>query len=645
MNPRADEHSVRCSGWLSAAIALLFFALQAVRPSCSPAQQKEDLPHPKTVEELKKAIQDVLNREHVPGAGVALIANGELLWCGGIGMADVAAKRDVTCDTEFRMGSISKTFVALALLKLQEEGKINLYARLQDVAPEIPIRNKWESTRPVRIVNLLEHTAGFDDMEFSEIYNLRDRYDFPLLEVFKKFRKPQVARWLPGTRMSYSNPGNAVAGYLIEKATGQPFDHYIRDTFLRPLGMEKADYPFTDAIKPLLATAYDGNPPRVVGYPLIYLRPAGDLKSSPGELAKLVQFLLRRGKTGDAQLVKPESILRMEAPETTLAAKNGLRLGYGLANYSSVEGGVVTHGHNGGIDGFLSSYRYMPEQNWGYVILLNSTGSGLALTETNRLAIDFLSRNFLKPQQAAIKPAASDLQKLTGFYAPRAPRKQMFAFLDDLTGGTRIRVVNGKLTRSGLFGQPEALVCVGKNLFRGEKEPEGTTIFFTTESGKMALAGNGLNGIPYSERSSLAIPFLRIAILTLCVFLMLTSLPFALVWLLRKLFGAMKEVRHISVRVIPLLATLAFLLVPACFLELNGPKIGTFNIWTAGVFLGTFFFPILSMIGFVLVLRVPKGEIHRGVRIHSLLVSSACCVLTGFLWSWHLLALRFWAAL
>jgi len=618
-------------------------AILLLLASSAPAQQKSEPAHPKTLEELQKAVKDVLDKEHVPGAGVALVANGELLWCGGIGVADVDAKREVACDTEFRVGSISKTFVALALLRLQEEGKINLYARLQDVAPEIPFQNKWEATHPVRVVNLLEHTAGFDDMEFCEVYNLRDRYDFPLLDVFKRFREPQTTRWPPGTRMSYSNPGNAVAGYLIEKAAGEPFDRYIRETFLRPMGMEKADYPFTDANKPLLATGYEGNPTKSAGFPFIYLRPAGDLKASPGELAKLVQFLLRRGKAGDAQLVKPESVLRMETTETTLAAKNGLRLGYGLANYSSVEGGVVTHGHNGGIDGFLSSYRYMPEQNWGYVILLNSTSSGRALTETNRLAIDFLSKDFPKPQQAAINPPAAELDKLTGYYAPRAPRNQIFAFLDVLTGGTRIRLINGKLTRSGLFGGAEPLLCVGKNLFREEKDPEGTIIFFPSESGGMAVAGNGVGGIPYSERSFLAIPFLRIAALALSLFLILTTLPFALIWIVLKLAGAMKDVRHLSVRVIPLLATLSLLLVLVCFTQLSGTHIGTFNPWTLGIFLGTFSFPILSMSGLILVLRVPKEEIHRGVRIHSLLVSSACCVMTGFLQSWHLVALRFWA--
>jgi CubicO group peptidase (beta-lactamase class C family) len=629
---------------LAAAFSLLAVASILVIPVPAAAQQKDDQPHPKTLPELQKAMKEVLDKEHVPGAGVALVANGEMLWCGGIGEADITAKRAVNCDTEFRVGSISKTFVALSLLKLQEEGRINLYARLQDVAPEIPFKNRWEATHPVRIVNLLEHTAGFDDMEPSEVYNVHDRYDFPLLDVFKRFTEPQTVRWHPGTRMSYSNPGNAVAGYLIEKTTGEPFDQYIRETFLRPMEMEHADYPFTDTNRALLATAYEGNPPKPAGYPLIYLRPAGDLKASPGELAKVVQFFLRRGKAGDAQLVKPESILRMEAPETMLAAKNGLRLGYGLCNYSSVEGGVVTHGHDGGIDGFISSYRYMPEQNWGYVVLLNSDNSQQALESMNRLAIDFLSKDFPKPQQPVTALSLKDLEMFAGYYAPRAPRSQLFAFVDDLTGGTRIRVINGRLMRSGLFGQAEPLLPVGKNLFRGEKEPEGTIVFFVTEAGDMAVVGSGLEGIGYSERSSLAIPFVRIVVLSLCLFFLLTSLPYALVWIFMKLVGAMKDVRHLSVRVAPLLATISLSIVPLCLSKLSGAQIGSFNIWTFGIFLGTFFFPILSVIGLVLVLRVPKEEIHRGVRIHSLLVSAACCVLTGFFWSWHLLALRLWAA-
>src|SRR5271168_4785399 len=591
-------------------VCLSFAALLLLSPIAG-AQQKEELPHPKTLPELQKAMKDVVDKAHLPGAGVALVSNGELLWCGGFGKADVASGRDITCDTEFRVGSVSKSFVALALLKLQEEGKINLEARLQDVAPEIPVKNRWESANPVRIVNLLEHTAGFDDMQASEVYNFKDPYDFPMLEVFKRFQEPQDVRWPPSTRMSYSNPGFGIAGYLIEKTTGKPYDQYIRETILRPLGMANADFPFTDANKPLLATPYDGDPPRALaGYPYIYLRPAGDLKASPGELAKLVQFLLRRGKTVDAQILKQESIIRMESVESTLAAKNGLRLGYGLANYTEVVGGVVTHGHDGGIDGFISTYRYMPEQNWGYVVLLNSTQNYQALLDLNHLAIDFLSKDFAKPQQPAVSVAPAGLEKFSGYYAPGSPRSQLFAFMDDLAGGLRIRVINGQLTRSSFFGKPEVLLPVGKNFFRSEKEPEATSVFATDSDGQMVFTSDGLEGFGYGERSSIAWPYARIALLVVCVVLMATSVLFAIVWILRKLFGGMKDVQHLAVRAVPFLATLSLAALVFCFTKLGGADTGKLTLWTGGICLMSLLFPLLSVIAFILAMRVPKTEIN-----------------------------------
>ncbi|HXJ07334.1 MAG TPA: serine hydrolase domain-containing protein [Candidatus Acidoferrum sp.] len=622
---------------LSLAAVLLFLPLAS-------AQQKEELPHPSTLSELQKAMKKVLDKYHLPGAGVALVSNGNLLWCGGLGKADIASGRDVSCDTEFRVGSISKSFVALALLKLQEEGKINLEARLQDVAPEVPVKNPWQSSNPVRIVNLLEHTAGFDDMEAAEVYNFNDRYDFSLLEVFKRFQEPQDVRWPPSTRMSYSNPGFGIAGYLIEKISGEPFDRYIRETILRPIGMSNADFPFTEANRALLATPYHGDPPHALpGFPFIYLRPAGDLKASPGELAKLVQFLLRRGKAGDVQIVKPESIIRMESVETTLAAKNGLRLGYGLANYTEVTGGIVTHGHDGGIDGFISSYRYMPEQNWGYVVLLNSTQSGQALNDLNKLAIDLLSKGFPKLQQPAVSITPVELERFAGYYAPRAPRSQLLSFIDDLSGGLRIRVINGALTRSSLFGKQENLVPVGKNLFRGEKEPEATTIFFSNGTGNMGLSSQGMEGFSYGERTNIAWTYARIALLLLCLVLMVTSLLFAAVWILRNLFGGLKGVQHLAVRAIPLVATLSFVVLVFCFTRLGGADSGKLTVWTFGIFALSILFPLLSLYGLLLAVRTPTNEIHAGTRLHSLLVSLACCVVTIFIASWHLIGLRLWA--
>ena len=632
----------------SAAIICCFLdwglAVSAARQA---EQKKEELPHPKSLEELQKAMKDVVEKNHVTGVGAALVSNGQLLWCGGIGKADVAANRDATCDTEFRLGSISKTFVALALLKLQEEGKINLDARLQDVAPEIPMKNRWESSNAVRIVNLLEHTAGFDDMQFSEVYNRHDRPDYPLLEVFKRFSEPLNVRWPPSTRFSYSNSGYGIAGYLIEKVTGKPFDAYVQQNILVPLEITVGDFRLTDANRAALAQGYEGNPPRAVPYKNIYLRPAGDMKASPGELTKLVQLFLRRGRAGDVQLVKPESIARLEYPETLSSVKNGLRLGYGLANYTESDGGVITHGHDGGIDGFISSYRYMPEQNWGYVVLLNSTVSGKALGDINHLAIEFLSKDFPKPQQPVIPLTASDLKKFAGYYAPRAPTNQLLAFLEELTGGTWIRVAEGKLQRLGLFGNSkELLLPVGANLFRGEEEPEATAVFFPDTNGRMIYVRSGADGEPYGEKLFPIWLFTRLLLLAASAVVMATALPYALVWGLLLLLGRFverfKHIKHLRVRVAPLCAVLGLLAVVFAFTKaMNDP--GVFNVWSFLVFLGTIAFALLSFVGLALAVSVPKAEIHKGVRIHSLLVSMACCIVTLFLFAWHLIGLRLWA--
>jgi CubicO group peptidase (beta-lactamase class C family) len=626
----------------AAIISCYLAAALAVIAAPETQQKKQELPHPKTLEELQKAMRDVAEKNHVTGAGVALVSNGEVLWCGGIGKADVSANRDVTCDTEFRVGSISKTFVSLALLQLQEEGRINLYARLQDVAPEIPVKNRWESSNAVRVVNLLEHTAGFDDMEFSEVYNRHDRADYPLLDVFKRFQEPQNVRWPPGTRFSYSNPGYGIAGYLIEKITGQPFDAYIQQNILGPLSISVGDFRLTDANRAALAQGYEGNPPRAVPYKNIYLRPAGDMKTSPGELAKLVQFFLRRGRAGDVQLVKTDSIARMEYPETISSAKNGLRLGYGLANYTESEGGVITHGHDGGIDGFISSYWYMPEQNWGYVVLLNSTVSGKALEDMNHLAIEFLSKDFPKPQQPVVQLSANELKKFAGYYAPRAPRSQLLAFMGELAGGTWIRVADGKLQCSGLFARGDVLLPVGKNLFRGEKEPEATAVFFPDASGRMIYVRSGEDGEPYGERVIPIWLYTRLVILAASVVLMASAPLFALVWGLLWPFGKLKGVKHLRVRAVPLFAVLSLVGILYSFNKATG-DISVLNLWSLLIFVGTVAFALLSLAGLALSVSVPREEIHKAVRIHSLLVSAACCIVTLFLSAWHLIGLRLWA--
>jgi CubicO group peptidase (beta-lactamase class C family) len=97
--------------------------------------------------------------------------------------------------------------------------------------------NPWERTDPVRIANLLEHTAGFEDFPLAEFYDFSGGTQISLLKTLQTFPEPQHVRWPPGTFASYSNPGYSVAGYLVEKVSGQPFEQYVAENILHPLGM------------------------------------------------------------------------------------------------------------------------------------------------------------------------------------------------------------------------------------------------------------------------------------------------------------------------------------------------------------------------------------------------------------------------
>src|SRR5260370_25897320 len=132
----------------------------------------------------------------------------------------------------------------------------------------------------------------------------------------------------------------------------------------------------------------------------------------------------------------------------------------------------------------------MAVKQWGVFILLNSDNSQQALESLNHLAIEFLSKDSGKPQPPVTAFPAKALEMFAGYYAPRAPRSQLFAFVDDLTGGTRIRAINCKLTPSRLFWRPQPPLFVRKTMFPRAKKPEGTTLVFSPRTRALAVFGH-----------------------------------------------------------------------------------------------------------------------------------------------------------
>ena len=344
-----------------------------------------------------------------------------VLYAGGIGYAALNAHRRVNKQTLFRMGSITKSIVALAIMKLAENGKIRLTDKLRDLAPEIPVHNPWESTNPVQVVNLLEHTTGFDDFKLNRMYSLSptelDASQMMLLQT-----SSMICRWRPSERFSYNNVNYAILGYLIAKLSGISYDRYLTETIMRPLDMVHSNfnlysqYPLLDAKE---YTMQDGKL-QLVPSATFLIGPAGALWSDAEDMARLIQCFL--GNTHG--VIKQSSIERMEQPQSSLSARAGIRSGYG-AGTEDFDG---FRGHSGLLGTFRSCYRYNRDLGLGFVVCSN--GNGLATIES--LITTFLLQGRSLPKG---KTTALDKKAITpylGYYQVENPRFKILGFVDRL---------------------------------------------------------------------------------------------------------------------------------------------------------------------------------------------------------------------
>jgi CubicO group peptidase (beta-lactamase class C family) len=613
---------------------------------CSKHKTDEEKSPPQSVTELEQRIRAILEETHTPGVGVALVTKEDVPWVAGIGKADVAADKDVTTDTLLRVGSISKSFVSLAVLKLQEEGKLHLEDRIRERAPEVALTNRWEDTEPVRLVHVLEHTAGIDDVALCE-YAASDP-TIGLRDALAFHPSSRTSRWRPGMHFSYSNSGPVVAAYVVEKAAGMRFEDYIQAQFFDPLEMKTASYFLTETVKRNLAKSYGRDRSREIPYWHIIDRPSGSISATPREMAHLVQMFLNRGKYKGVTLLKPESIERMETPATTLAGQQGIRAGYALGNFTSSYKGFLFHGHSGGIEGFLSSYSYLPDHGVGYFFAINA-GNGEAVKQIGDLLRSYLTHDLTKPQTPAAFAASADgLRTWAGYYEPITPRQEVAHFLERLAGVMYIKAEDGKLLARPLLGQADEWIPIAEGQFRTKDDPIATVAFLRDDSGESILQSYAGSTRGNYRAIPAWLAWTEGLLTAFSLTLMLSSVLFALIWVPRKLFRRMKDVPGLSIRVIPLLSVLCLVGVFAVFMlgSLDADTLfahfGKMTIWSVAICGLTWLFAVGAVAGLVQIIRARGRPIRRWVYIHALLVSLANVIVLLYLAYWGIIGLRTW---
>ncbi len=594
-------------------------------------------PWPKTVDEFRAAVERVLIDTGVPGAGLALVRQSGVEWAGGVGVADRDRRTPVTADTHFRAGSVSKTFIAMALVQLSEDGDLDLDTPVAEIASEVPINNPWEAGDPVRVIHLLQHTAGFDDMHFNEVYNLQDPADLPLIEILRRNPRSRDVRWRPGTRVSYSNPGFAVAGYLVEKITGKPYEDFVAERTFQPIGMTTSSFRLTKQDEALLAKGYRGPSGPPVAYSQIYLRPAGNLHTSPLELGKFVHLLLNWGETAEQLVIDPEYLSNMEHPRSSLASEAGLRLGYGSGITASSTEGFPMLGHGGGIDGFSSLYAYSAARDIGYVVLLNSTHSPEAMRRISRLAVRYLKADVEPPAKPQVTLPAEALQRYEGYYHPANPRSQAVAFLEWLVTGTTVTATTAGLRVDPVFSSRAELIPVSTNLFRTDSDADATRVFTADEHGTMVMTG----GFLYAERRPRwQVEMVRWPVLLAFAFAF-TPIAMLIPWAVHAKHAAPSGFWWTKSTL--LLACAGVLLMVLGVMNGSDRSLGTRNAWTAAIFVGSILLPAAAVMSLCFALDAWRRGAGPWLRLYALKVSLCSCVLTAYLSYWGMVAFRPWS--
>ena len=619
----------------------LFMAIvfSVILTGISDAQESADL----QIVSLKAKIIKCLHDNDIPGAAVVVASENSIVFSGGFGYAHVKDRIPVTESTHFWIGSISKSFTALGILKLVEQGRVDLNVPVKEILPEVMIQNPWQKTDPVRLVHLLEHTAGLCD-GISSTFNWRHDPNIPLKEVMRLFKRVDVYH-RPGSFYLYSNTGYLLAGMILERITGMKYEEFLRREFLIPLGMTTTTFDPTDPNNAsVMAQGYGAGNAEI---PLLhaYQRPAAHTYSSIMDMAHYLLFFLNRGQCNGKRILSPESLDRMETPCTSLASRMGLVNGYGLGNEWALRNQHRWRGHNGAGFGFYSDLWYNCDLGVGYVVLINQFDPRTA--EHVRMLRELIAEHLTlgaKPSfQPIIAATHEESKKYCGTYTIGYGARDPLGLINYLHGLTIVRLSGDTLSiRQPFSGAGEPLFPVSKGLFRKQNLPEPTVAFFSTPEGMQAM----VNGRDYLQELSPWKYWVTFGFLVFSILVMLSTIFYPLFCLVVIIYNKINN-KHLSGRwnSFAFLPSLASMVLIAGFLLIANQEIfylGKKTFAAVAFYVSTWLFVMLSMTSLLAALTFSVKQGKRIRKVFYLIVAITLACLSLFLWYWGIIGLKLW---
>jgi CubicO group peptidase (beta-lactamase class C family) len=515
-------------------VALVACLIATTGASPAPAQRITRLAIPSAglagPGDLEAFLDDVLAQQlkenAIPGATLAVVQDGRLLFAKGYGDADLERHTPMVADqTLVRVGSVAKLFTWTAVMQLVEQGKLDLNADVNTYLADFQIPATYPE--PITLAHLLTHTAGFEDRQRGITVSSADSLE-PLGTYLADAMPARI--FPPGTVTAYSNYGTTLAGYVVERASGEPFAQYVQQHIFAPLGMQHST--FAQQLPPKLAAhlavSYDEYDGGYHALPLEYsqIAPAGGLSATATDIAQFMIAHLQDGGVGDAHILQAATAQDMHRQHFT-NDPHVSGMAYGFVEMTLNGQRLLMHSGSTNDEQFHSLLVLLPTQNTGLFVSYSSAGGSAAKWA--------LLQEFLDHYVPAARPAAltspADFGQRSGQFAGTYRSTRTTATTIEKVGGlfglaatAQVGTSDeGYLTITGLSKEPTQWVEVAPLVFQHVGGQE-TVVFRADDQGHTYLFQGNLPIEGYRKLAWYENPRLHYGVLAGCVVLFLSAL-------------------------------------------------------------------------------------------------------------------------
>ncbi|WP_263570726.1 serine hydrolase domain-containing protein [Roseateles oligotrophus] len=576
----------------------------------------------------------LLAAQQLAGAVYSTVRDGAME-TDSVGYFHAGQQRPMPVDAKINLGSVTKTLLSLAVLRLVSEGRLSLDAPVETLLPGLRFENAWANSSPVRLRHLLDHTAGLEDLRLWHMFSAKTSPDQSLALALQRDASVLRLRSEPGRVCSYSNLGYTLAAMVLESVVKERYENWADRELLAPLGMHDSSFGFvsqepgTAGFDPRLAWGHQGDLSTVASM-AVAVRPAGQFTSTAADMGRLMQFLLGSGELAGTRFIRPELMAAMGQASTSDAARAGLLMGYGLGLSTRDRHGAVGLCHAGSVIGYRAMMCVYREQQRAFFIALNSDSETADYGRFDASLIAHLGLSRPAPAGHAAKNAT--LAAWQGRYVLAPNRFEAASLVDRLFNSWTVDEQDDGSVRLTIASRvPVLLWPTGARLARQEDRLQASHAMTLDAAGRQVLSDG--------YRSARQIGTWEFVGLWASAAAGTLGLVY---WLLRLLLLALKKLTRTPYagpnRLLPLsaaaLACAALLLPLPLFLAQPWLAIGDPGPATWSVYLAT-----LALPGLMLAQAVLSGCQRQAADLLAALALLQACALLA---AWGLLPLVLW---